>query len=266
MEFHEVSRAMGVEPSKLIEKGSRSFTGRPREVNTWIFNSALGELETVEAHIRWIASHLPNLDRVKSLRELQGVEDIDIFCAISADATECGICLSADVLDVCKRMSCDLEFSLVFGNQTASTQGVDEAPRDAEVNLSTPGFTSRSSACVTGRLSADTQALLSEAFRRSLDGESIVSALSAGRCGLEFEMTLKAEMMEVDSPDIPLTALRDALSGQAQQLLRLGEPDSLKVHSRTETNCEWPSKRFSFESFDLPLLLSCPLIMEAVLI
>jgi len=79
-------------------------------------------------------------------------------------------------------------------------------------------------------------------------------------------VVLKAEMREVDLADIPLKELRDALSGQVQQLLSRGEPDSLEVHSRTETNCEWPSKRFVSESLDLPLLLRCPLILELVLI
>jgi hypothetical protein len=263
--FEEVSRTIGVDPSRLIEKGSLSRIGKKHEVNTWILDSRLGEVYGLEPHIRWFAQELPSSEYVMSLRHLRGVEDIDIFCAISVDAAKCNICLPPDVLVICRAMTCDLELSFVFGDSGIGN-GIDVKPAAANLDSPVDEFTEQSSAGIKARLLSDVRTTLLDAVRLASNGESIMHDVSRGKIEIEFDMVLQTAMMEGKSPDGQLKELGETFRGYAQRLNRLADPKSFEIDCRFETNCEWPSTRITWQAFDLPVLLNCPLILEVALI
>jgi hypothetical protein len=264
VDFEAISSAIGVAPSKVVRKGSLSKIGKKQELDTWIFESQLPEHEPLESHVRWFAKTLPNADGIKNLRLLQGVEDVDVFCAVSADSTTCSISLPADVLNACARMALDLEISLVFGNVQVVS---DMADQRMEVNLDSPksGFREQSSAALLGRLLPDTQTILRDVAQRSSGASSMIQALS-DQLEIEFNVAFRTTMAKDKSPESQLRKLEEALRGHIHDLKRFGDAASFSIESRFETDCEWASTRLSWQAFNLPVLLDCPLILEAVLL
>ena len=265
VDFDEISDALGVTPSKVIKKGSLSRIGKVYGIDTWVFDSQLSEDESLEAHIRWFSEKLPSADRIESLRNIRGVEGIDFFCAISPDSTKCRIYLPADLLNMCRKMTCDLEMSFVFGS---AQTGRDIDDRLMDVNQGSPQehFKERSSATLVGGLGPDAQVVLRNALQVSSDGDSVINTLAPGKLELEFDMNLKTAMIEGKSPDEQLLELGKDLCSFVPQLNRLGDSRSFKIESRFETSCEWASTRLSWQAFELPTLLNCPFISEVVLI
>ena len=275
-DFDEVSRAIGVAPSTIFRKGSLSGIGKKEyEIDSWILDSQLGDNEPLEAHIRWIAGILPNIDRMRSTRDVPGVEDMDLFCALSPLSTECEVHFPPEVLGLCTKMSCDLELSFVFGSsQTSESIGTtlsNGSPQDGSsgANVSgdaAGGFWKRSSASLSMSFRPDVPGLTALALQLWPEAKPLIDLLSSGGLESEVSIELSTEAAEGESTDAQLRKLGTLLRPNLPVIGRLGHSKLFRAKSRFETNCDWASTRLSWQALDLPLLLTCPLILQAKLL
>jgi hypothetical protein len=264
LDFDEISQILKTSASKTIKKGTSSRTGRVHEVDTWALDSEVPENEPLESHLRWFSQKFSDAEAIGKVRNLLGVEDVDVFCAVSAASTVCRISLPADLLIALRTMRLDLELSLVFGTTQADAVS-DGAQMEVEPSWARDELFESASAALRGRFLPSFQVVMLDALRLSLEGD-LATTLASPELEKGVDLALRTHMTEGSSLDSKLRELDETLRGSVQQLLMLGETDSFVIEGRFETNCEWASTGLSYQSLNLPISLSCPMTVEVALV
>jgi Domain of unknown function (DUF4279) len=261
LDFDEVSRILKNAPSSVMKKGTASRIGKVYETDTWVLASPVPEDRPLDRHLRWFMRKCLDVEALKVLRNLEGVEEVDLFCAVSLNSAACRLHLPADVLASLQSMGLDLELSLDFGSAEDDTETVDFQAEEG-ADLVQAEVKERASAALRGLPEASLQTSVLEAL--SLFPNEDQATLSSG---LEerVEIVLQTVMTEEGSLDSKLQELGEALRGSVGKILTRRGADSLLVESRFETNCEWGSTRLSHRSLDLPISLHCPISIEVAL-
>jgi hypothetical protein len=85
---NEISRALGIAPSRTLEKGELLSPSSPRSarttVNLWVLKSELPPTESMAAHLMQMLGLLEN--RVTALHELAASCDMDFFVGFSSES------------------------------------------------------------------------------------------------------------------------------------------------------------------------------------
>jgi hypothetical protein len=262
LDFDEVSRILKSTPSSAMKKGTASRIGKVYETDTWILASEVPDDKPLDRHVRWFMRRCLDVEALKVLRNLEGVEDVDLFCAVSVNSTACRLHLPADVLASLQSMGLDLELSLVFGSAEDDAETVDLQAEEGADRVVQAEVKERASAALRGLPEASLQTSVLEALSLFPKGD-----LATASTGLEerVEIVLQTIMTEGGSLDSKLQELGETLRGSVGKILTRRGADSLLVESRFETNCEWASTRLSHRSLDLPISLHCPISIEVAL-
>jgi hypothetical protein len=245
--------------------GELSKAGKVSEIDSWIFNSDLPVSEPLGSHLHWLLDHLSNIDELKNISSLRGFSSIDMFCAISADSNDCRIHLSSELLRILSRMKMDLEFSFIFCAKSLNAT-VDADLAAAEPQPTRSEFEERSRAALRWRLLPNAQGAVLNSLSHGSDSESLIQVPPHDPATADVDIAVQTKWNERGSPAAQLKDLSEVVHDRVRQILLTADKSTISIESRFETTCEWPSTTLTWQSFALPVLFDCPMIVEAVLV